>query len=258
MSRIKVAASFTALAVFIGVMTAGSAASQTTNKLCVNKTKGTVRVITTTACRSGETLIKVVSGLVVGPRGPQGLPGKDGKDGTNGAAGLAGNDGPRGLQGPQGEPGPQGPAALADVQVIQKRQIQPNPTTQSFVFQLEFRDAADQVMNGNWVGSLAINATFINTSVPVIFTCQQTDTTTPDTVPTSMYVPADANARMLTLGLPIAALDTYTASVSCRATATDGAALQLSSWTNNELVVAGSMFLANSPVAYPLAISQTS
>lgn len=255
MSRIKLAASFTALAVFIGVLTAGSASSQTTSKLCVNKTKGTVRVITATACRSGEALIKVVSGTIVGPRGPQGLPGKDGKDG---APGLAGNDGPRGLQGPQGNPGPEGPPALADVQVIQKRLIQSNVTTQNFVFQLEFRDAQDQVMNGNWIGNLAINATFTNTAAPVIFTCLQTDTTTPDTVPTSLYVPAAASPRTLTLGLPLAALDTYTASVSCRATAVDGSALQLNAWTNDDLVVAGSVFLANSPVAYPLAISQTS
>ena len=78
MSRIKVAASFTALAVFIGVLTAGSAASQTTTKLCVNKTKGTVRVITGVACRSGETLVKVVAGTIAGPQGPKGDPGTNG------------------------------------------------------------------------------------------------------------------------------------------------------------------------------------
>jgi hypothetical protein len=251
MSRIKVAASFTALAVFIGVLTAGSAASQTTTKLCVNKTKGTVRVITGLACRSGETLIKVVAGTIAGPQGPKGDPG------TNGAPGLPGNDGPQGPRGLQGDPGPEGPAALADVQVIQKKSIAPNITTQNFVFQLEFRDSTNMIMNGNWVGALHINARFTNAASAVIFTCVQTDTTTPDPTPTSMYVPADALARTLTLSLPVAALDTYKANVSCSATAVNGDALQLTSWTDSDLVISGSLFRANDPVGYPDAIAQT-
>lgn len=251
MSRMRVAVSFSVLAVVVAMLSAGSAASQTTTKLCINKSKGTVRVITAAACKSGETLVKVVAGTIVGPRGPKGDPG------TNGAPGLAGNDGPRGLQGPQGDPGPEGPAALADVQVLQKKPAVANVTTQSFLFQLEFRDPSNQIMNGNWVGTLSINAHFTNTSSAVIFTCLQTDTSW-GAAPVNMYIPADAQARYLTLSVPVAALDTYKASIACAATDSAGNPVQLNNWTDENLLISGSVFRANDPVAYPEAISQTS
>ena len=251
MSRTRIAVSFSVLAVVVGLLTAGSAASQTTTKLCINKTKGTVRVITTTACKTGETLVKVVAGTIVGPQGPKGDPG------TNGAPGLAGNDGPRGPVGPQGDTGPEGPAALADVQILQKKPATANLVTQSYIFQLEFRDTANQIMNGNWVGTLNINAHFTNTTAPVIFTCLQTDTTW-GAAPVNLYVPADANARNLSMSVPVAALDTYIASISCSATDTAGNPVQLNNWTDQSLLISGNVYRANDPVAYPEVINLTS
>ena len=247
MRRVQIAVSFTALAVVIGVLTAGSASSQTTTKLCVNKTKGTVRVITTLACKSNESLVKVVAGTVVGPRGPQGLPG---------APGLAGNDGPRGPQGPKGDTGPEGPPALANAQILQNLPATPNVANNAFVFRLEFRDATNTIMNGNWIGTISITGKFTNTTAPLIFSCTQTDLTWV-TAPTTMFVPADTNARSLSLSMPIAALDTYKAYISCRATDTAGVQLPLTSWTDANLLVSGNLFQADSPVAYPSLISET-
>lgn len=247
MRRVQIAAMFTALAVVIGVLTAGSASSQTTTKLCINKTKGTVRVITGVACRSTESLVKVVAGAIVGPQGPKGEPG---------APGLPGNDGPRGLQGPKGDTGPAGPPALANAQVIQNQPAIANLTNNSFVFRLEFRDATNLIMNGNWIGTVSISAKFTNTAAPLIFSCTQTDLTWV-TSPTSMYVPADANPRSLSLSMPIAALDTYKAYISCRATDTAGVQLPLAAWTDASLLISGNLVQADSPVAYPDVISET-
>ncbi len=87
--------------------TASLAASASEIHICVNKSKGTVRIVASaTACNATtETALTWNQQGPVGPKGPQGIQGKRGATGATGPTGLRGATGATGATGAQGPGG---------------------------------------------------------------------------------------------------------------------------------------------------------
>ncbi len=124
---------FTLVVAIVGTTTLGVAGAASTGLIsaCVNKSSGTVRIITPGAassrdrddergderslngCTRNEMLLTWNSEGVPGPQGPTGATGPQGVAGATGATGLTGATGPQGLSGPAGPTGAQGLAGAS-------------------------------------------------------------------------------------------------------------------------------------------------
>ncbi|MEV7013254.1 hypothetical protein [Streptosporangium sp. NPDC051022] len=116
MRKAAAALAAAALVLAVGGTATASAAGPDAYDVCVNKTSGVPRFVSSTkACKAAEKRVRLTNedererGIASqgpqGERGPQGLKGDVGPVGSQGPVGPRG---PRGLPGVKGEPGPAG------------------------------------------------------------------------------------------------------------------------------------------------------
>jgi hypothetical protein len=100
--------------------TAALTASASEIHMCINSSKGTVRLVATaTACNpKTETALTWNEKGPVGPAGPVGPQGKRGPTGSVGPQGPAGKNGTNGTNGTNGATGPQGPGGFNGAQLF--------------------------------------------------------------------------------------------------------------------------------------------
>jgi hypothetical protein len=263
MRKVSMGAALTVMALAIGMVSANTAANAAVTKLCVNKSKGTVRVITATKCKTGETLVRALDSAIAGPRGPQGLPGPAGSPGApgpQGSPGIPGNNGPTGPEGPQGIQGEPGPASLADVNLIQNQDVDPNTIINEFLFTLVFRGdigGSFGELSGNWIGDMHFSIDVLSLPDDAIFSCTHGDGVN-GPVTDNFFVRSRNYVQYASVHLQVLAVDTSRASLRCRLyNAATGITIPIATWTNEKLLINGKFYRANDPVNYPEIVVQT-
>ena len=238
---------FAAVAVVVtllmGMLALQSNAATPVTKLCLHKTKGTMRILYGNTCKNTERLITTGQG----PQGPQGLPG---------ASGVKGDQGERGFQGIQGVAGPSGPAALADVNYFENVEIVAHGEVPEFKVHMEFFNSEGELTSGNWLGTMSALISVKPLAYAVEVTCRQLDTG--NTAPVTVFVPSSDTVRTVSLTIPVAAIDTYFANVSCIAEQQNSAvSIDPSVWADSTLRVSGVITRANDPLANPVVVAVT-
>ena len=139
---------------YLAISVAVQAATTTSYIVCVNRSNGAMRqVSSTTKCKTYENRIVLSA---VGPTGPQGPAGSTGPRGSAGATGPQGDTGPIGPRGsvgptgPQGSPGPTGAQGSAGSDASVRYYMVEGEGTATC-------DSGDQIVGGGAIGGSDTN-----------------------------------------------------------------------------------------------------